>query len=365
MQKNTETPIQSESESIRIAMTDASAFALAVLSRLRVPRDIAELAARSLMEASLLGVDSHGIEALGMYVPHISRGGLCVDAPPKPVSRKGCLHLWDLQHGFGLASARVVMGDTIAAARTLGMCFATCRNGNHIGACGVYGKMAADQGMIGLASQQTLACFPPFGGAEARIGASPLAVVAPVSGSFPFYYDASMAVMTRAAIKEYLKSGRRLPEGVALDECGAPTTDPAAAWKGQIVAIGKHKGVGLAMSIEILQCVLSGNQFSFFIPSIVDNPERSADTSLFLAAIDPEALAEPGVFAKRMREYVDYCESSRPRDGQEAPRYPGRREGEIWAERTRLGIPIATETLDQFDLIADSLRVPRLTRGAH
>jgi LDH2 family malate/lactate/ureidoglycolate dehydrogenase len=363
MQKNAETPNQSSCESIRIPVPAASAFALEVFSQLRVPHNIAALAVRSLMDASLLGVDSHGIEALEMYVPHIREGGLRVNAPPKVISQKGCLHLWDLQHGFGMASARMVMRQTIVAARKHGMCVATCRNGNHIGACGVYGKMAADEGLIGMASQQTLACFPPFGGAEARIGASPLAVVAPVSGAFPFYYDASMAVMTRATIKEYLKSGRRLPEGVALDESGNPTTDPGEAWKGQIVAIGKHKGIGLAMAIEILQCVLSGNQFSLFIPSIVDNPEQSADTSLFLAAIDPEAVAEPGAFAKRMREYTDYCESSRPRDDQEIPRYPGRREGEIWAERTKLGIPIPTEVLDQFDRIADSLNAPRLARG--
>jgi LDH2 family malate/lactate/ureidoglycolate dehydrogenase len=260
-----------------------------------------------------------------------------------------------MQHGFGLAGGRQLMTQAVRQARDTGIALLTCRNANHLGACGVYGKIAADEGFIGMVSQQTLASLAPWGGKEARIGASPFALVAPVEGSFPFFFDASMAAMTRSQIKTHRHAGEPLPEGVALDNKGHPTVDPEKAWHGQILPIGRHKGVGLAMVFEILSCVLSGNRFSLEIPSIVDHPQRSAQSGVFMMAMDPQAVMPQNEFAAAMKRYVDYQESSPANDPGSPPRYPGRSEGACWLDRRQNGIPVAPGAFERLEQIAQSL----------
>jgi len=341
----------------RIPEATLASFHEAVLRKLGTPPETARLAVRSMIEASLMGIDTHGVEALDMYVDHIRAGGLAPGREPTLVAHRGGLLHWDMQDGFGLASARKIMGRTVAEAREHGVALSTCRNANHIGACGVYSKLAADVGLIGMVSQQTLATLAPWGGTEARIGASPVAFAAPVMNRFPFCYDGSFAMITRAQIRAHMREGRPLPDGVALDACGRPTTDPREAWEGQVMPIGHYKGVALAMVMEVLSCVLSGNVFAGAIPSIVTHPDRPARSSLFMLVVDPSALWPGGDFAVRMREYVEYVESSPARDPSDPPRCPGRLAGERWADRSANGIPVSDPALARFDRIASALGI--------
>lgn len=349
-------------DGIRISEATLDAFERTVFEKLGVPTDTARLAVRSLLDASLIGVDTHGVEALDMYVEHLRAGGLDPTPEPKLINEHGSLGLWDMQQGFGLAGGRKIMAHAIKRAQENGIYFATCRNTNHIGACGVYGKMAADQGLIAMVGQQTAAAFAPWGGKEKRVGASPLALVAPVANGFPFYYDASFAMITGAIMKQHLRAETPLPEGVAMDKDGTPTTDAKKAWGGQVMPIGRHKGVGLAMVCEILHCILSGNVFSSDIPSIVSHPDKPAGSSIFMLVIAPNVIMPPDEFAERMKQYVEYVESSSARDAADPPRYPGRREGENWRDRQENGIPIKADALERFDRIADTLGLPRISR---
>jgi LDH2 family malate/lactate/ureidoglycolate dehydrogenase len=345
-------------EPTRIAESTLRTFIAAMFVRLGVPPEAAGLATCSLVEASLMGIDTHGVEALPMYVAHLQAGGLAADALPVRLEGRGTVDVWDGRHGLGLAAGRILMSESIRQARTDGIHFAACRNANHMGACGVYAKMAADAGLIGMVSQQTLASLAPWGGQDARVGAAPFALAAPVQNAFPFYFDASMAAMTRSQIKAHRRSGTPLPEGAAMDAQGRPTRDPEEAWHGQIMPIGGHKGVGLAMVFDILSSVFSGNQLSTSVPSIIDHPERSADSSFFVMAIDPTAVGSLVDFTEAMKRYVDHVESSSPRTADAPPRYPGRREGEVWNERSRNGVPISADGMDHFDRIAASLSLP-------
>lgn len=347
-------------ETIHVTESKLRAFAAKVFTRLGVPPVSAELAAQSLVDASLLGIDTHGIESLDMYVTHIRSGGLKVDAELVRLQGTSGLQVWDMQHGFGLPGARQLMSEAIRQARVTGIALITCRKANHLGACGVYGKMAADEGLIGIVSQQTMALLAPWGGKEPRIGASPFALVAPVAESFPFFFDASMAAATRAQIKAHRRARTPLPEGVALDDQGQPTVDPEKAWHGQILPIGRHKGVGLAMVFEILSCVLSNNHFACDIPSIVNDPRQSAGSGIFIMAVDPRAIMPDGTFAATMKCYVEYQESSPARDPSIPPRYPGRREGAVWLDRHHNGIPVSAEGLERLNQIATSVSLAPL-----
>ena len=169
----------------RITEHNLMKFVVEILTKLGVSEDTAKLASRSMLDASLLGIDSHGVRALPMYANHIKGGGLKFDAEPVVVKSNGGVEQWDMQHGFGLASGRKIMDHAIEKAKSCGIYLASCRNTNHLGACGVYGKIAADNGCVAMVSQQTNLAFSPWGGTEPRIGASPFAFVAPVKDAFP------------------------------------------------------------------------------------------------------------------------------------------------------------------------------------
>jgi LDH2 family malate/lactate/ureidoglycolate dehydrogenase len=252
----------------------------------------------------------------------------------------------------------------ICGAKDKGIYYATCRNANHLGACGVYAKMAADAGMIGLVSQQALASLSPCGGLDPRIGASPFACSAPVENGFPFLFDAGMAAVTRSQVKVCRRKGLSVPKGVALDAQGEPTEDPEKAWVGQLMPIGNHKGVGMAMVFEILSSIISGNKMSNAIASIVDNPDKSAGSGIFIIVIDPATVMPLIDFAKRMREYVNYIESSSPRDPDDPPRYPGRRKGDFWYDRKQNGIPVSAITLQLGEInLSISNHLPDASHG--
>jgi len=77
-------------------------------------------------------------------------------------------------------------------------------------------------------------------------------------------------------------------------------------------------------------------------------------------ALDPAAVGPLEGFTKAMRRYVDDLESSAPHPGDDPPRYPGRREGAVWVQRSREGIPISAETMVMLDHLAVSLSLPCL-----
>src|SRR5512144_2480820 len=103
-------------------------FAIAVFANLGVPQKVAQLATRSMLDASLLGVETHGIESLEMYVNHLRGGGLKPEREPVLLGGSAAFELWDMQSGFGLASARILMERAVARAKERGIYLATVRN---------------------------------------------------------------------------------------------------------------------------------------------------------------------------------------------------------------------------------------------
>ena len=93
---------------------------------------------------------------------------------------------------------------------------------------------------------------------------SPMAFGMPrPQGLPPLIWDQASAAMARGEISMALGAGRSLPEGVAVDVDGAPTTDPAVALAGAQLPFGAHKGNAIAIMVELLTGGLTTGPFSF------------------------------------------------------------------------------------------------------
>ena len=76
-----------------------------------------------------------------------------------------------------------------------------------------------------------------------------------------------------------------------------------------------------------------------------------------MIAMDPAMVEEDEPFDAAMGRYVSRIESCSARDPSDPPRYPGRREGELWEERRRNGVPVTDEAFARFRRLAGPLGV--------
>ena len=118
-----------------------------------------------MLYADLRGIDSHGCCMLPFYQQLRRRG------PPEPpagievVQESGATALLDGGGGLGHVPAKLAMEHAIEKCHATGVGVVAVRNSGHYGAAGAYAAMAAERGLIGLAttSTPTPAVVPTFG----------------------------------------------------------------------------------------------------------------------------------------------------------------------------------------------------------
>src|SRR3546814_5219022 len=87
-----------------------------------------------------------------------------------------------------------------------------------------------------------------------------------------------------------------------VQTCALPIY-PKAALSGFLMAIGGHKGYGLALVVDLLAGLLSGASYLTRIQSWVDNPEAPQDLGHFFLLIDTARLGGAGWLKERMEDF--------------------------------------------------------------
>ncbi len=173
-------------------------------------------------------------------------------------------------------------------------------NSNHLGMLGYYTDQLQREGYVGIAMTNTEPAMPPYGGAEPVLGTNPIAIGLPTDPVFNL--DMSTSAIARGTVLHRKETGERLPEGVALDAEGEPTTDPAAALEGTILPFGGAKGSGLAIAVEVLAGGLVGAAMGEDVTGTYHTEDPCTKGDFFLA-IDPEALGASD-FAERASAFL-------------------------------------------------------------
>ncbi|OAX85008.1 hypothetical protein ACJ72_00600 [Emergomyces africanus] len=184
----------------------------------------------------------------------------------------------DGQNGFGFVAAHVAMDRAIAMAKDYGIGMVSITHSNHFGMSASFVQQALDADMMSLVFTNSSPALPAWGGREKLLGVSPIACGAPAGGKsgVPFILDMAPSVAARGKIYKAKRRGEQIPEGWALDENGAPTTDPDAALKGVMLPMGGPKGSGLAIMMDVFSGVLSGSAFAGHVTGPYD-PSKQAD----------------------------------------------------------------------------------------
>jgi len=165
----------------------------------------------------------------------------------------------------------------------------------------------------------------------------------------PFNLDMSTSAIARGSVLHARENGESLPEGVALDADGEPTTDPAAALEGTIRPFGGPKGSGLAIAVEVLAGGLVGAAMGTDVTGTYHTEEACTKGDLFLA-VDPAALGSPD-FASTASAFLADLKATDRAAGVDEIRLPGERSVE--RDRHRDVVDIEMDRWREVQRLAD------------
>jgi L-2-hydroxycarboxylate dehydrogenase (NAD+) len=189
----------------RFAAAELVEFTARVLVACGMPDEDARLGAGVLVDADLMGIDSHGIAHLAThngYVPGFRSGHVNPTPEIRAVRETASTALLDADRGFGPLVGYRAMELAIRKAKEAGSGSVAVTNSRHFGAAGYYALMAVPQGCIGLALTNAGPWVTPAGGRAKMIGTNPIAVAAPAGREQPFLMDmatSTVAMSMRAA----------------------------------------------------------------------------------------------------------------------------------------------------------------------
>lgn len=265
--------------------------------------------ARALAQAEIDGQKGHGLSRVPSYGAQARSGKVDGHAVPEAQqTRPGSLMI-DARHGFAFPAFDLAIARLPEMTRTTGIAAAGFTRSHHFGVAGRHVERLAEAGLVALAFGNTPKAMAPWGGRQPLYGTNPIAFAVPQRGKPPAVVDMALSQVARGKILTAAQKGEPIPDGWAVDEHGAPTTDAAAALKGALQPIGGAKGAALALMVEVLAVTLTGARFGFEASSFFDADGPPPGVGQFLIAIDPGAFGGADVFADRMAALAGMIES--------------------------------------------------------
>ena len=161
-------------------------FVAAVMEDAGLNQSHAALFADSLLYAQMRGIGSHGLTRLATYYRRAKEGLVDAKAEMEVLTDFPGMLLIDGKNGMGVTTAVNAMELCIERAKTVGICVAAVKGGNHFGCASYFTEMAAREGMVGFAMANGPVAQAPIGGKEPMLGTNPLAIAIPAAGREPY-----------------------------------------------------------------------------------------------------------------------------------------------------------------------------------
>lgn len=289
--------------------------------------EAADVLARATVAAEAEGNTAVGLSHLLDYLDALAAGR--IDGRAEPVVTRPALAIFlsDARRGLAHTGFERALEDVAKAARLFGIAVFAQKNAYTSGALGWFTRRLAERGLVAIAATNGPALMAGAGSIKPVYCTNPLSFAAPVAGGMPLVIDQASSATAFVSVRKAAEAGNRIPEGWALDAGGNPTTDPAAAMKGALIAFGGSRGANIAMMVEVLAAGLTGANWSLDAPGFTEGTE-SPGSGLFVAALSPTLF--DGDFEERLGRQI---ERLRRRYGVHIPGRAGAEEAEKAAAR--------------------------------
>lgn len=215
------------------------------------------------------------------------------------------------EHGFAIVGARNTFSSN--------------------GAQGYYAEKIAEHDLIGLVCSRSPASAAGFGSIDPIFGTNPFSYSFPTNEE-PFVFDMATSAMTFYGLVLAKAKGESIPDNMAIDKDGNPTTDPSAAMSGALLPFDhSYKGSGLAMMVEMLAGPLINGAW-------VDNKTFEEEWGSVFIAIDPNLLIDTAEFKASASQMIQDIKSARKASDVQAIRLPGASAAKLRAEANESGL---------------------------
>lgn len=298
----------------------------------------AEAIADHLIDCELRGMPYGGLARAVSITEHMRS----MERPCRPITvlrESAATAQLDGGNQVGYLVARKATETAITKARRSGIGAVGASKTWYTGMFSYYLEMVTRAGFVGMIAGSGPPLVAPYGGVERRFCTNPIAFGFPGEGT-PVIWDIGTSAVTFAEVMLRQRLGKPLPEGLAFDAHGEPTTDPASALQGALAVWGGARGSGLALSIQLLGMLAGQVNSDVLLP----------DCGFFIVVIDPGLFGEPGDFARQVSGYAATIRDTHPVNAGTPVRVPFERSV---AERRRR---LEEGTIEVADLVVEKLR---------
>lgn len=339
----------------RLNAVAARKFAFDVFRRHGLSEEHAGWVADALVDTSLMGIDTHGLRLMPLYVRELVEGRSKTQPFFSITFPRDALARMDAGDALGIVAGRRAAVIAVELARACGIGIVSVCNSNHFGAASIYGRAIARSGMIGIVMTSAAARTAPFNGAAPVFGTNPICFVAPADADDYFSLDMATSQISYSRIKALKSAGLPIPTTWAVDRSGAFAE--CAERVSALAPLGGYKGQGLAMMVEVLCGILGDMPMDHELEHFDTGPfDRGRRIAHFLLAIDIGCCVDLVRFRKRLTALVSAVRSVSAKPHQKIL-VPGDPERVAWLERSRLGIPVTEDEYAALTALAEGLDV--------
>jgi L-2-hydroxycarboxylate dehydrogenase (NAD+) len=321
---------------VHLSVAEARALSERAMCGIGYAPEEARVLADHVLDAALCGYEYSGLAKLLNVADHPR-----FKAPRRPLHalrETSVSVLFDGGNQSGMLAMYHATRAGIERAQRHGFALVGVTNIWMSGRSAYYVEMVARAGLIGL---HTVAAHPmvaPLGGAGAALGTNPIAFGFPMD-SDPLVIDLGTSAFMGTDLQFRERLGLPLPEGVAIDEHGRPTTEAAAARRGALLPFGGHKGYALALAMHALGVLCAAGA-------------DTGRTGYLLIAFKPDLFVPLDEYRRALAADIAAIKATPRQEGVEEIRIPGERAYRERAHRMRTGLEIDRRIRDALQALA-------------
>ena len=213
------------------------------------------------------------------------------------------------------------------------------KNSGHYGLSGYYAEQAVKKNLIVFCFTNAPPAIAPHGAKKSLFGTNPICFGTPTSSKIPFILDTSVSVINRGKIRVAARTGKKIPEGVALDKFGKPTTDAKKALAGVQLPIASFRGSGLAWMVDILSGVFTGGNHGGKVKDPFDDFSGPQNIGHLFFVMKPNLFV--GNYSERIKENIKRIKRLPKIKGVKEILYPGQSKQKRYKKNLNKKINIA------------------------
>jgi ureidoglycolate dehydrogenase (NAD+) len=336
---------------LKIKNSETERWAIEIFEASGLERAQSQIIAKSLVQTSLWGIDSHGISRIGHYLTRFETGSIAKNPKISFTQTGAATGMLDGGDGHGIVLLTQATNHAIELAKFSGTGVVGVSNSSHCGAIGLYTRQITQAGMIGIAFTHSDALVVPHGGNKAFFGTNPISIAFPTEiEEEPLCLDMATSIVPWNYIMNAKREKAEVPLGFGVNEHGEDTVQSA-----EIVAVKPtsfHKGYALAFLIDMLCGPLNGMKFGPHLTPMYQNLDEKRGLGSLVIAIDPERFAGLDFVKAACSAAIEQVKLQG-----KAILFPGEPEYQSARIRKTEGIPVTETLVAEFEAWSKKLNI--------